>query len=121
MFWAMALKRDVLTLWFALGHPQTPWYARAFAAVITAYALSPVDLIPDFIPLLGYLDDLIVVPAGVWILLKIVPEQVLFDSRSQAEAWLRQGHQKPQSIAGLALIMTLWCLAAWGAYRALGD
>ena len=60
--WAQALKRDVMTLWFALKHPLTPWYARVFATLVTAYALSPIDLIPDFIPVLGYLDDLILVP-----------------------------------------------------------
>jgi uncharacterized membrane protein YkvA (DUF1232 family) len=83
--WAKALKRDVITLWFALKHPLTPWHARALAAVLTAYALSPIDLIPDFIPILGYLDDLIIVPVGVWLLLRMVPTQVLTDSKDQAD------------------------------------
>ena len=78
-----------MTLWFALKHPLTPWHARAFAAVLTAYALSPIDLIPDFIPILGYLDDLIIVPAGVWLL---------------------------RSDWGLAIVLVLWFCAALGTY-----
>ncbi len=64
-----------MTLWFALKHPQTPWHARAFAAILTAYALSPIDLIPDFIPVLGYLDDLIIVPVGVWLPPSLWPDE----------------------------------------------
>lgn len=119
--WAQALKRDVMTLWFVLKHPDTPWYARALAAVITAYALSPIDLIPDFIPVLGYLDDLIIVPAGVWLLLRIVPAQVLADSRVQSEQWFLEQKKKPRSLVGLAIILVLWGVAAWAAYRVIAD
>jgi uncharacterized membrane protein YkvA (DUF1232 family) len=115
--WAQALKRDVMTLWFALKHPDTPWYARVLAAVITAYALSPIDLIPDFIPVLGYLDDLIIVPAGVWLLLRIVPENVLVDSRAESEKWFLEQKGKPRSYVGLSIILILWLLAAWATYR----
>lgn len=93
--WAKALKRDVMTLWFALRHPQTPWYARGFAGILTAYAPSPIDLIPDFIPILGYLDDLIIVPAGVWPLLRTVPNQVLVDGRAHADQWFLHGRKSP--------------------------
>ena len=117
--WAGALKSDVMTLWFALKHPQTPWYARLLAAIVTAYALSPIDLIPDFIPVLGYLDDLLIVPAGIWLLLRTVPDQVLNDSRNQADEWFRLGKNKPVSIWGLIIILTLWCLAAWSAYTTI--
>lgn len=117
--WAKALKRDVMTLWFALKHPLTPWYARAFAAVLTAYALSPIDLIPDFIPILGYLDDLIIIPVGVWLLLRLVPTQVLADSRIQADEWFLQGKQKPLSFFGLAIILAVWCFAVWATYKAV--
>ena len=117
--WAKALKRDVMTLWFALKHPLTPWYARAFAAILTAYALSPIDLIPDFIPILGYLDDLIIVPAGVWLLLRMVPAQVLTDSRAQADEWFLQGKPKPLSFIGLAIILAVWCFTAWATYMAV--
>ena len=117
--WAKALKRDVMTLCFAIKHPLTPWYARAFAAVLTTYALSPIDLIPDFIPILGYLDDLIIVPVGVWLLLRLVPTQVLADSRTQADEWFLQGKQKPLSFFGLAIILAVWCFAVWATYRAV--
>jgi uncharacterized membrane protein YkvA (DUF1232 family) len=117
--WAKALKRDVMTLWFALKHPLTPWHARAFAAVLTAYALSPIDLIPDFIPVLGYLDDLIIVPVGVWLLLRMVPNQVLTDSRTQADEWFRQGKTKPMSFWGLIIILLIWLFAAWATYKAV--
>lgn len=119
--WARALKRDVMTLWFALKHPDTPWYARALAAVITAYALSPIDLIPDFIPVLGYLDDLIIVPTGVWLLLRIVPENVLVDSRAESEKWFLEQKGKPRSYVGLSIILILWVLAAWAIYRMFGS
>lgn len=119
--WARALKHDVMTLWFVLKHPDTPWYARALAAIVTAYALSPIDLIPDFIPVLGYLDDLIIVPAGVWLLLRIVPAQVLTDSRSQSEQWFREQKKKPRSLVGLVIVLALWGVAAWVAYRVITD
>ena len=114
--WAKSLKRDVMTLWFVLRHPHTPWLARALAAILTAYALSPIDLIPDFIPVLGYLDDLIIVPLGIWLLLKIIPEEVLIECRNQADEWFRQDKQKPRSRLGLVIILSLWVFAAWAAY-----
>ena len=117
--WAKSLKRDVMTLWFVLRHPHTPWLARALAAILTAYALSPIDLIPDFIPVLGYLDDLIIVPLGIWLLLKIIPEQVLMECRNQADEWFRQDKKKPWSWVGLTLILSLWGLAAWLTYSAV--
>lgn len=117
--WAKALKRDIITLWFALKHPLTPWHARALAAVLTAYAFSPIDLIPDFIPILGYLDDLIIVPVGVWLLLRMVPTQVLTDSKDQADEWFRQGKTKPMSFWGLIIILLIWFFAAWATYKAI--
>lgn len=114
--WARALKRDLMTLYFALRHPQTPWPARVLAALVTAYALSPIDLIPDFIPVLGHLDDLIIVPAGIWLLLRMLPEPVIADSRRQADAHLERALTKPRSMPGLILIVALWSLAAWGLY-----
>lgn len=110
---ARTLKRDVITLWFALKHPQTPWVARVLAALLTAYAFSPVDLIPDFIPVLGHLDDLIIVPLGVWLLLRMLPQSVVKDSRSQAEAWLEMRGNRPTSWLGLAIVVGLWILAVW--------
>ena len=100
-------------------HPQTPWYARAFAAILTAYAFSPIDLIPDYIPVLGYLDDLIIVPVGVWLVLRMVPNQILTDSRTQADEWFRHGNTKPISLPGLLIIVGLWLFAAWFTYEAI--
>lgn len=111
------LKRDVTTLWFALKHPQTPWLARVLAIVLTAYAFSPVDLIPDFIPVLGHLDDLIIVPLGVWLLLRMLPQSVVADSRIQADAWLELREGKPTSRLGMVIVVSLWALAAWLSYR----
>lgn len=115
--WATALKRDVITLWFVVKHPQTPGLVRALVAVLTAYALSPVDLIPDFIPILGYLDDLLIVPIGVWLLLKIIPAPVLADCRRLAEEWFLQNTKKPSSRIGWVLIVGLWAGAAWISFK----
>jgi len=115
--WARTLKRDVVALWLAMKHPDTPWYARVLAAAITAYALSPIDLIPDFIPVLGYVDDLIIVPAGVWLLLKIMPEHVLIECRAKSDKWFQQHGGKPRSIVGLAIVLMLWGLAGWALLR----
>ncbi|MFM8767891.1 MAG: YkvA family protein, partial [Rubrivivax sp.] len=105
--WAQALKLEVMTLYFAMRHPRTPWGARVFAALVTAYALSPIDLIPDFIPVLGLLDDLWIVPFGVWRLLKMIPRDVLQECRAQSRSRLAQGLSKPRSLAGLAAVASV--------------
>ncbi len=110
-FWkrkALALKRQVMTLYFAYRDPRTPWYARAFAALVVAYAFSPIDLIPDFVPVLGYLDDLVLVPLGVWLALKMVPPQVMADSRARAEAGLGEAKGRFKFMA--VVIVGLWLL-----------
>ncbi len=112
---AKQLKREVLTLYCAARDPRTSILARALALVVVAYALSPVDLIPDFIPVLGLLDDLILVPIGVWLVVKLIPEDVLSDAR-EAAARLEG---KPVSYVGLAFIVALWLLAAWWLVRLL--
>ena len=105
--WAQALKRDVMTLWCALKHPDTPWYAKAMAAVLTAYALSPIDLIPDFIPVLGLLDEALLIPVALWLFLKLVPADVY--ARNKAIA-LKAAH-RPISRAGAAAILSIWLVA----------
>ncbi|NCV03964.1 MAG: DUF1232 domain-containing protein, partial [Burkholderiaceae bacterium] len=87
--WANELKSDVLVLWFALKNSRTPLIARAVAFITVAYALSPIDLIPDFVPILGYLDDLILIPIFIWITIKLVPDDVRAQSREQAQQWLK--------------------------------
>src|SRR3982074_3086763 len=84
--WARALKRDVTMLYLAARHPRVPWYAKALAGFVAAYALSPIDLIPDFIPVLGYLDDLIIVPLGIWLVIALIPEDVMREYRAMASA-----------------------------------
>lgn len=106
--WAKALKRDVVALWLAARDARVPWHAKAVAAAVAAYALSPIDLIPDFVPVLGYLDDLILVPAGIWLAVRLVPANVL-DELRQAAAKVAE---RPVSRAGLASIVAIWVLAA---------
>ena len=113
--WARELKAQVVTLWFCRSHPDTPLAARLVAVFVVAYALSPIDLIPDFIPVLGYLDDLILLPAGIWLALSLLPEHVLAESRMRADAWLAERHARPRSYAAAAVIVLAWA-AAWGTW-----
>lgn len=110
--WARRIKRDGLTLWFARSHPATPWHAKALGALVVAYALSPIDLIPDFIPVLGYLDDVILLPLLIWLTVRLLPPQVLADSRHQAEQWMAAQHRKPRSWVGGAVVVLIWMAAA---------
>jgi uncharacterized membrane protein YkvA (DUF1232 family) len=105
---ARALKREVYALYLAARHPATPWYARVLAALVVAYALSPIDLIPDFVPVLGYLDDVILVPAGIALAIRLVPPAVLAECRERAAA----APARPRSALGAILIVALWLLAA---------
>jgi uncharacterized membrane protein YkvA (DUF1232 family) len=120
--WARRIKRDAMTLWFARKHPRTPWHAKALGVFVVAYALSPIDLIPDFIPVLGYLDDVILLPALIWLAVRLLPQDVLAECRAQAEQWLRESRAKPRSRAGAALIVGLWLVLglvlAWWVYQA---
>lgn len=106
--WAKRIKRDGVTLWFAGKHPATPWYAKALGIFVVAYALSPIDLIPDFIPVLGYVDDVLLLPGLIWLTIKLLPAEVLNDSRAQADAWMKIQSVKPSSYLGAALIILLW-------------
>ena len=111
--WAKELKCDVLVLWFALKNLETPLIARAVAFITVAYALSPIDLIPDFLPILGYLDDLILIPIFIWITIKLVPDDVMAQSRKQAQEWLESNQLKPKSYFGLVIILLIWLLLIW--------
>lgn len=112
--WAGKLKRDGVTLWFACQHPRTPWYAKALGLFVVAYALSPIDLIPDFIPVLGYLDDLLLLPGLIWLAISLTPAGVIADCRRQAEAWLANEGARPRSLWGAGLVVLVWMGAAWG-------
>lgn len=113
--WARSIKRDVIALWLASRDPRVPWYAKAVAAAVAAYALSPVDLIPDFIPVIGYLDDLLIVPLGILLAVRLIPPAVMAELRTQA-----LDHRRPKSLAGLIFIVALWvatiALSTWLAW-----
>src|SRR3972149_949394 len=100
--WARRLKVEVYALYLAYRDPRVPWYARIFAACVVGYAFSPIDLIPDPIPVLGYLDDLILVPLGVRLALAMIPPEVMADSRARAQALVGQG--KPVNRVAAAVI-----------------
>ena len=117
---AKALKLDVLALWFALKHPKMPFLAKVVCFVAVAYALSPIDLIPDFIPVLGYLDDLILVPALVWLALKLIPAEVMNQSREQAVEWINSNQSKPKSYVGLFIVVAIWLICLVFALKLLG-
>ena len=111
--WARAIKDDVVAIWIAARDSRVPWYAKVVAGAVAAYAISPIDLIPDFIPVLGYVDDLIIVPAGILLSVRLIPGELMREFR--AEAAKRQG--RPTSRAGTLAIVFLWlgalALAAW--------
>ena len=108
--WARALKRDIAALYIAAHDSRTPWMARAIALAVTLYALSPIDLVPDFIPVIGYLDDLIIVPLGIWLVIRLIPPDLMQDYREAASG----GARLPVSWTGAALVGLIWLgLAAW--------
>lgn len=112
--WARALKRDVHAIYLAARDPRTPWYAKVLAIVVAGYALSPIDLIPDFIPVLGYLDDLIIVPLGIWLVVSLIPEQAMAEYRAKAsEAMLRPHGGKVAAITVIAIWMAGAALLCW--------
>lgn len=109
-----ALKLEAYALYLACQDPRVPWYARVLSGLVIAHTFSPIDLIPDFIPVLGYLDDLIVTPLGVFLAVKMIPAEVMIDARRRAQALLDQ--RKPVSRLGLVIVLAVWlCLGllAW--------
>ncbi|HEX6540532.1 MAG TPA: YkvA family protein [Ktedonobacterales bacterium] len=104
------LKTEVYALYLAYRDPRVPWYARIFAACVVGYAFSPIDLIPDVIPILGYLDDLVLVPLGIVLALKMIPSDVMAESRERARAALREG--KPVNWVAAGVIFGIWLLLA---------
>ncbi len=115
---ARELKRDTVALYLACRDPRTPWYAKVLAAAVVAYALSPLDLIPDFIPVLGYVDDLVIVPLGLSLAIQLVPAPVMAECRTRAATT-----ERPTSRAGAAVIVLVWIAAAllvlWWLYELL--
>lgn len=108
--WARRIKTNTFALYLACRDPRTPWYAKVFAGVVVAYAFSPIDLIPDFIPVLGYLDDLILLPLGLLIAVRLIPPDVFAACKQQAET--RLSGDKPVSRSAAIVIVIIWLLLA---------
>jgi uncharacterized membrane protein YkvA (DUF1232 family) len=102
--WAGGIKRDVHALYLAARDPRVPWYAKAMAGCVAAYALSPIDLIPDFVPVLGYLDDVLIVPLGIMLAVQMIPGALMAEHRASAALAARQ----PTTKAGAAMIVAIW-------------
>jgi uncharacterized membrane protein YkvA (DUF1232 family) len=107
---ARRLKAETVALYLAARDPRTPWYAKVLVAGIVAYAISPIDLIPDFVPVLGYLDDLILIPLGIALAIKLVPHSVLAECRARAQDTIQNG--KPVSRFAGAVIVLIWLVVA---------
>lgn len=107
---ARHLKAETFALYLAARDPRTPWYAKLLVAGIVAYAFSPIDLIPDFVPVLGYLDDLILIPLGIALAIKLVPPSVLAECRGRAQETKQNG--KPVSRVAGAVIVVIWLVSA---------
>jgi uncharacterized membrane protein YkvA (DUF1232 family) len=108
---ARELKRDAYAIYIAARDPRTPWYVRAVIFFVVAHTLSPIDLIPDFIPVLGYLDDLIITPGGIWLAVRLIPAEVLEEARATAAA---RGVDRNLGKVGAVIIISVWIPAAIG-------
>ena len=118
------LKAETFSLYLAARDPRTPWYAKLLVAGIVAYAFSPIDLIPDFVPVLGYLDDLILIPIGIALAMKLVPHSVLAECRARAQETMQNG--KPVTRVAGTIIVVIWLLLAmlcivWGHETFMGQ
>ena len=107
--WARSLKRDAYAVYLAARDPATPWYVKVLAAAVAAYAFSPIDLIPDFIPVLGYLDDLVLVPLGIWLVVSLIPEQAMAEYRAKASEVMQRPHDGNAAAIG---IIAIWMIGA---------
>ena len=119
--WAASLKRDVMTLWFAARHPDVPWLPKVIGGFVVAYALSPIDLIPDFIPVLGLLDELVLLPGLIWLAMRLIPAPMLAQCRADAEGWWASRQGKPVSRWGIALVIVVWLAFGWAIWHWLAQ
>jgi uncharacterized membrane protein YkvA (DUF1232 family) len=106
--WARRLRRDSHAIYLASRDPRVPWYVKILAVAVAGYALSPIDLIPDFIPVVGYLDDLIIVPLGIGLVVSLIPKEIMVECRTKAD----EAGQRPVSRAGMIAIIMVWIAAA---------
>lgn len=114
--WAKSLKRQTMVLWFCYQHPRTPWLPKWIAIFVVAYALSPIDLIPDFIPILGYLDDVIILPLGILLAIRLMPPLVLEECQLKASEWEKNNVKRPVNKVAAVLIILVWVAALGGAW-----
>jgi uncharacterized membrane protein YkvA (DUF1232 family) len=112
---ARALKNEAFAVYLAAKDPRTPWYAKALIFFVVAHTFSPIDLIPDFIPILGYLDDLIITPGGLWLAVKLVPAEVLEEAREKAEQ--ARGPERSAGYVGVMVVVLVWIIVLIGALR----
>lgn len=119
--WARRIKRDGVTLWFAYKHTGTPLMAKLLCMLVVAYALSPIDLIPDFIPVLGYLDDVILLPGLIWVAIRLIPSVVLVECRAKATEWMAKEGQKPRNNWGILFVVLVWILVSWVIWKYLAS
>ncbi|MDR9856061.1 YkvA family protein [Paenibacillus sp. VCA1] len=108
--YAKTIKQNIYVLYLSYKDARVPWYAKAFAVCVVAYAFSPIDLIPDFIPILGYLDDLVIVPLGITLALRLIPPHIIEENREKAEEMRKNG--KPKHYAAAILFVLVWILLA---------
>ncbi|MBB6612280.1 DUF1232 domain-containing protein [Pontibacter sp. Tf4] len=109
------LKEDIYTLYLASGDPRIPFMAKVVVVLTVAYAFSPIDLVPDFIPVLGYLDDLLILPLGIWLSIKLLPAEVVEEYRQKARQQLQRPRKTNYTMA--FMIVLIWLLIGYGAYR----
>ncbi|MBM3951972.1 MAG: DUF1232 domain-containing protein [Rhodospirillales bacterium] len=119
--WARAIRSELHALYLAGRDPRVPWAAKALAVAVVAYAVSPIDLIPDFIPVIGYLDDLLLVPLGIYLAVRLIPPAIMAEHRARARA----AERLPASRAAAGVVVAIWLalalLAGWWVYREFGD
>ena len=117
--WAKRIKRDSVTLWFANKHPRTPFMAKAISVFVVAYALSPIDPIPDFIPIIGFLDEALLLPGLIWLAIRLIPADVLEECRNQASEWMEKQGRKPRTKWGIVLVLSIWIAVCWALWTYL--
>ena len=116
--WAKTLKKQTMVLWFCYHHSETPKLPKFIAMLVVAYALSPIDLIPDFIPILGYLDDFIILPMGIWLAIYLMPSQVLAACEIKAIEWEKSQTGRPVNKIAALVIIVFWALLLLGIWMA---
>jgi len=121
LLWVRRLKRNLLALWFAYRHPDTPLVAKILAVLVVGYAFSPIDLIPDFIPIVGYFDEFSLLPGGVFGIFKLIPQPVLDECHARADAFLHEHKHKPRNYIAAAVIILVWVGLLWWVWAAFGD